>query len=31
LRAWEREVLTRTAMPVGKCRRVTAVETLLTC
>ena len=31
LRAWDREVLTRTERPVGKWRRVTAVETLLTC
>ena len=31
LRAWDREVLTRTEMPVGKWRRVTVVETLLTC
>ena len=31
LRAWDREVVTRTERPVGKWRRVTAVETLLTC
>ena len=31
LRAWDRDVLTRTEIPVGTWRSVTAVETLLTC
>ena len=31
LRAWDRDALTRTEIPVGTWRSVTAVETLLTC